>query len=203
MAGTEFVLDLTGFKDRVGSHVDPGRYRVLVEDAEMDKSKAGNPMVNVWYKVLTPGPFEGVTLIDRLTITEKALFRIVGFMQAIGLPTPKKRLRLNLGLFIGKVLDVDVEDGEPYQGRVKSEIRGYLRAAAAESLNGAENDVMDLVPDDVTGAAVPDDAEVPEDLVVDEAEEVAEPVTQPTPIRREAAAIDEPEVVDLDTLDIG
>jgi len=123
---TFVTVDLTTYRDRVGGRIPEGRYLVQVEDAEMDQSKAGNPMINVWYRVLD-GDSEGATIVDRLTITEKAMFRVVGFMQAIGLPTPKKKVRLSLRQFVGKTLQIDVEDGEPYNGRIKSEVRGYLR----------------------------------------------------------------------------
>lgn len=130
----QVTVDLSNYKDRVGSRVTPGRYKVVVEDAEMDKSKAGNDMINVWFRVLE-GEHEGATVIDRLTITEKALFRVVGFMQGIGMPTPKKRLSLSPRQFVGKVLEIDVEDGEPYNGRVKSEVRGYTKVAAAPAVD--------------------------------------------------------------------
>lgn len=181
---TNFVLDLSNYKDRVGARVEPGRYRVVVDDCEMDKSKAGNPMVNVWLRIVG-GEFDGATLTDRLTITEKALFRVVGFMQAIGLPTPKKRLQVNLQQFMGKTLDVDVEDGDPYNGRIKSEVRGYIKvtggAAAAET--------TDL--DDVAVAAGDPDA------VVASAETVETHAAAPD------ASESAPEEVDLETLDLG
>ena len=137
----ELIVDLSNFKDRVGSRVAPDRYRVQVEDVEATKSQAGNPMVNVWFRIIG-GEFDGQTIVDRLTLSEKALFRVVGFMQAIGLPTPKKRLKLNIRQFVGKVLDIDVEDGEPYNGRVKSEVRAYIRAAGAQQAGG--DDLEDL-----------------------------------------------------------
>ena len=130
MAADELIVDLSNYKDRVGSRVAPDRYRVQVEDVEATKSQAGNPMVNVWFRIIG-GEFDGQTIVDRLTLSEKALFRVVGFMQAIGLPTPKKRLKLNIRQFVGKVLDIDVEDGEPYNGRIRSEVRAYIRAAGA------------------------------------------------------------------------
>jgi uncharacterized protein DUF669 len=124
----EFVIDLTNYKDRVGSRVTPGRYTVFVEDAETDTTSTGKPMINVWL-VIKGGEFEGSTIIDRLLPAhEKALFRVVGFMQAIGMPTPKRQMKLNVNAFRGKTLVVDIEDGEPYNGRVKSEIRGYYKA---------------------------------------------------------------------------
>jgi hypothetical protein len=159
----EVNIDLSNYKDRVGNRVLPGRYHVIVEDAEMDKSQAGNQMINLWLRV-QGGEFNGAVLVDRLTLTEKALFRVVGFMQAIGMQTPKKRLRVNIGTFINKGLDVDVDDGEPYNGRVKSEIRGYLRPVRGES-NGTAA-VADLPADleEFGGAEPPADESVPDEV---------------------------------------
>ena len=155
MPNDELSIDLSNFKDRVGQRVAPGRYTVVVDDAEPDTSKAsGNPMVNLWFRVIG-GEFDGATIIDRLVITEKSLFRVVGFMQALGLPTPKKRLKVNLRQFIGKSLLVDVEDGEPYRGRVKSEVRGYLQNKAAGAQQTTNDDLDDL--DDFTETPAPEE----------------------------------------------
>lgn len=145
----KLTIDLTNFKDRVGSRVAPGTYRVIVEDAEQDKSKAGNPMVNIWFKV-QGGDFDGATITDRLVLTEKSLFRVVGFMQAIGLPTPKKRLQISLGKFLNQVLEIEVSDGEPYNGRVRSEVRGYARVKKSEKASGADLDDLENVEEPET-----------------------------------------------------
>lgn len=140
----EVTIDLTNYKDRVGQRIQPGRYRVIVDDVEQDTAKSGNQMVNVWLRVVD-GEFAGSTLIDRLVLHQNSLFRVVGFMQAIGIPTPKKKLRLNISTFLGKVLDVEVDDGEPYNGRVKSEIRAYYRIAKADAdAADASTDLDDL-----------------------------------------------------------
>lgn len=175
MANDKIVLDLSNYKDRVGTRIAEGTYRVIVEDAEMDKSKAGNSMINVWFRV-QGGDFDGATVTDRLVLTEKSLFRVVGFMQAIGLPTPKKRLQLSLGQFMNKVLDITVEDGEPYNGRVKSEVRGYARVAKAEKQSGA--DLEDLGGD---------------------AEPVEEPAAEPVAETASAAPKEAPAAEDDDT----
>jgi hypothetical protein len=144
----EFVLDLTNYKDRVGSRVTPGRYKVYVEDAEMDKTKAGDPMINVWL-VIKGGEFDGATVIDRLLPkNEKVQFRIVGFMQALGMPTPKRAQKLSVRAFVGKTLMVDIEDGDPFNGRVKSEIRGYYKidqtkGAPTRPVKNADSDGLD------------------------------------------------------------
>lgn len=134
---TTVNIDLTNFKDRVGSRVPPGTYRVIVEDAELDKSKAGNTMINLWFNVQT-GENKGATIVDRLVLSEKSMFRVVGFMQALGFPTPKKKLQVDLKRFVNQTLDIEVRDGEPYNGRIKSEVAGYARVRKAEKQSEAD-----------------------------------------------------------------
>lgn len=145
----ELVVDLTQYKDRVGQRVAPGRYKVIVDDTEQDTAKSGNTMINLWLRVME-GEFKDAVIIDRLVLTPNSLFRVVGFMQAIGLPTPKKRVKINLRQFLNQVLLVDVEDGDPYNGRVKSEVRGYERAKDIK--REAPADLPDDDDDAQTGA---------------------------------------------------
>ena len=133
----KITLDLTNYKDRVGGRVEPGTYRVVVDDVEQDQSKAGNPMINVWFRV-EGGQFDGATITDRLVLTEKSLFRVVGFLQALGYPTPRKKLQLDTGKWLNQRLEITVDDGEPYNGRVKSEVRGYAKIAKAEKQSEAD-----------------------------------------------------------------
>lgn len=154
-------VDLTGYKDRFGTNVPPGTYTVVVSDVEEDKSKAGNAMLNVWYDVVG-GDNDGATLIDRLVVSEKSLFRWVGFMSATGLPTPKKRLKIDTAKFVGRKLRIVVEDGEPYNGRVKSEVRGYMPLPSAA--NGKAEDAPDPLADldDEPAPANAPDEDVPQ-----------------------------------------
>lgn len=199
MASNAVVIDLSNYKDRFGQYIDPGRYRVVVEDAEMDTSKAGNPMVNLWLTV-QGGDFDGATITDRLTITEKALFRVVAFMSAIGLPTPKKRLQVSLQQFIGKRLEIDVEDGDPYNGRVRSEVRGYMRikAAAAEEVA----DVADLDADEEEPTP---ESEYVSDEPTDYDEDAEPEKAKAAAVKKARVKRAEPveEELDLDELDLG
>lgn len=130
----KMIVDLTNYKDRFGQHVEPGTYNVSVVDAEMDESRAGNQMVNVYLSILDDGPEKGATLVDRLHPNNpKAQFRFVAFMRAIGKPVERKRFELNLRALVGKVLEVEVADGEPYNGNVRSEIRAYNRSDMAKT----------------------------------------------------------------------
>ena len=143
----EVTIDLSNFKDRVGQRIQPGRYRVVVDDVEQDTAKSGNQMINLWLRVVE-GEFSGSVLIDRLVLHQNSLFRVVGFLQAIGVPTPKKKLRMNIQSFLGKVLEIEVDDGEPYNGRVKSEVRAYYRITSAEAtdLDTSQDEGDEIVP---------------------------------------------------------
>lgn len=142
----KLVIDLSNFKDRTGSRIPEGTYRVVVDDAEQTEARSGNTMINLFLRV-QGGEFDGATLVDRLVLTEKSLFRVVGFMQAIGLPTPRKRLQISLNQFVNKQLEVQVEDGEPYNGRVKSEVRGYAKIRKSEKQSEADLDDLGDEPE--------------------------------------------------------
>lgn len=187
------TIDATNFKGD-GDRIPEGRYRVAVETVELDKSKAGNPMINVWFRVVG-GEFDGSTLKDRLVLTEKSLFRVVGFLNALGIQVPKKKVNVDFHKTLGKQMEVDVADGEPYNGRVKSEVRGYLRLAksSAATTPDTSDDVADL-----------DDVDEAEALATTTPEEHApdverEPAKKAEPVAAAAVADDE---IDLDELDL-
>lgn len=127
-SSNNIVVDLTNYKDKVGARVPEDTYKVIVEDAEPDTARSGNPMVNLWFRI-HGGEHDGATIVDRLVLTDKSMFRVVGFLQALGIQTPKKRLSLDISKFIGRSLEITVRDGDPYNGRVKSEVSGYAKLA--------------------------------------------------------------------------
>ena len=122
-----FTFDFTNFRETGSAHVPAGTYRARVNDFEETESKAGNAMFVVYLEIID-GPYTGKQIIDRLPQTEKAMFRSAAFLQALGVKIAKKRIALNPKSLIGRPVDILVEDGEPFNGRVKSEVREYLRA---------------------------------------------------------------------------
>lgn len=155
MADSKFVFDLTNFKDRRGGRVPEGTYKVAVDDVEVTKIKQGEnegkPMINLYLRVVG-GEFDGVTIMDRLPQTEKALFRTANFLQAIGMKTPRKRIQLDLNSLVGKYLEITAVDGTPYQGEIRSDVRSYARVAKAEK--PTERDIEDT-PEDLPAEEAP------------------------------------------------
>lgn len=128
MAG--ITIDLSNYKERSSARVPEGEYLVNVEDLEMTETRKGDPMLVVYLKIIG-GDSDGLNLVDRLTLTEKAMFRAVGFLQGLGIKTPKRRIQVDPAKIVGRKVRVEVGDGDPYNGVVRSEIRSYIRVAKA------------------------------------------------------------------------
>lgn len=163
------TFDFTNYKDTSSAHVPPGTYHAEVIDFEETTSKAsGNPMFIV-YLGITEGPYTGQQIIDRLPQTAKAMFRSAAFLQALGVKIAKKKIALNPRSLIGRPVDIVVEDGEPYNGRVKSEVREYLRATAPAKAEPEEDPLADgdeiEEPAPAEEAAKAEPAEAEEDAV--------------------------------------
>ena len=137
------IIDLSNYKDSGNVRIPEGRYRAIVDDVDLDKSRAGNSMIKVWMRVLG-GEHDGAVILDRLTLTDKAMFRVVGFMQGIGIKTPKKKLQINLKTFLKRQADIEVVDGEPYNGRIKSEIAQYIRIAQPAAADEGDDELDEL-----------------------------------------------------------
>ncbi len=165
--GTNVTFDLTRYRDRNSSHVDEGRYRVQIEYVESTEAKSGNPMLNVGMRVVD-GQFKGSMFIDRLTLVENAMFRSVSLLNALGYPAkPGKKLRLDVDKWVGRQLLVDVEDGDPYKGQVKSEVRGHI--ALPKDMEAEDTDLDDdAEPEDEDVEDVDPDDEDYDDEVDDE-----------------------------------
>lgn len=162
------TFDFTHYRDTSTAHVAPGTYHAEVSDFEETTSKAGNAMFVVYLEI-TSGPHAGQQIIDRLPQTEKAMFRSAAFLQALGVKIAKKKIALNPRALIGRPVDILVEDGEPYNGRVKSEVREYLRATQPAKAEPEDA----LMADGVGEASASDEPAKPElDATVEDAVEL-------------------------------
>lgn len=153
MSSDDLVLDLTNYKDTTGSYVTPGRYPVVVEDAELGKSSnKGTPQLTLWLRVVG-GDFDGSSLVDQLYLTEKSLFRTVGFLQALGIKTPRGKLTFKLQTFLNRRLFVVVED-DTYNGKTRSRVSAFEKLVTAEGASSEDFDEFAAL--DSTSAAVDD-----------------------------------------------
>lgn len=122
-----FFIDFTGYKDSGSAHLtahEDGLYLVRVVDAELVETKKGDPMVNLYYNVVG-GPHDGEQLIDRLVLTDKARWKAKKVLSALGIKVSLTNMQIPFKLIIGRTLVIKAEDGEPYNGETRSEIRDH------------------------------------------------------------------------------
>lgn len=195
---SNIVIDLSNYKDSGNVRIPEGRYRAIVDDVDLDKSRAGNTMIKVWMRVLG-GEHDGAVILDRLTLTAKAMFRVVGFMQGIGIKTPKKKLQINLKTFLKRQADIEVVDGEPYNGRIRSEIAQYIRVAQPKAEESSEDDLdaLEAATEDEAPAKSSSDAKKAEAAAI-----VQDVDTEDTEPDNPWDAGDDSDSVDVDDLSI-
>lgn len=150
------ILDLTNYRDRNGARVPEGNYLVQIEEIEVGKSaQKGTPQWTVYLRIIG-GDQDGLTLIDRLYLTENAMFRVVGFLNGIGVKTSKKRMKIDTAKLVGRKARVDVADGEPYNGTIRSDVKSYQRFVAAEA--ESDEELGDDLPEEQEEAPKPSKA---------------------------------------------
>lgn len=161
-----FYVDFSNYKDRSSARLPEGEYLVRVGDAEATTTKKDDPMVNVFLTVVG-GPYADSPIIDRLTITEKALWRVANALRALGFKVEKRNMNIPIKSMIGRTMVIKVSDGEPYNGEVRSEIRSYAPAGtfkgydflSVEAAPAAESEV--LAEDPAVEAAADEATETP------------------------------------------
>lgn len=149
-----FYVDFSNYKDRSSARLPEGEYLVRVADAEVTETKKGDPMVNVFLTV-AGGPYADSPIIDRLTITEKALWRVANAFRALGFKVEKRNMNFPIKAMIGRTMVIKVSDGDEYNGEVRSEIRSYAPAGTFKGydfLGEVEKatETADLPVDDAT-----------------------------------------------------
>lgn len=152
-----FYVDFSNYKDRSSARLPEGEYLVRVSDAEATETKKGDPMVNV-FLVVAGGPYADSPIIDRLTITEKTLWRVANALRALGFKVEKRNMQIPIKAMIGRTMVIKVSDGDEYNGEIRSEIRSYAPAGAFKGYDfltpEAKSDEVEVDPTAETETAV-------------------------------------------------
>jgi Protein of unknown function (DUF669) len=172
------VVDFTNVTAGGRVRIPEGDYRVAVKSVKHDTSKAGDPML-VWEFELVEGKHKGKVLKDYTSLTPKALWKLKGLLEAMGITVPNKRVALRLEKYAGVQLGITAIDDE-YEGKISSKVGDYI-----------SEDVLDA-----------DDEEEDEDLEdeedEEEEEEEPEPPKKSKKSKKSKKVEDDEEIEDLD-----
>lgn len=127
--GSSVNLDLSGVE--VSRKAIPeGTYAVVVNKAELTKSREGNNMIKMEFEV-TEGPHKGAKLFENCSLQPQALFKLKSVMLALGMNIPNGSFDLDTNDLVG--LNCEVEVGhETYEGKKRARILEYINAEEAD-----------------------------------------------------------------------
>lgn len=109
-----------------------------------NSKEADTPYVRVSLEIVD-GKYKGEKVGDYLYLTDKSLWRLRSFLEAMGVAVPKKKVNVNFKKYIGKELGITLGDDE-YQGRIRSRVTDFLDL---DTLRGADEDDEDFDDEDV------------------------------------------------------
>lgn len=138
--GSSVNLDLSGVE--VSRRAIPeGTYAVVVNKAELTKSREGNNMIKMEFEV-TEGPHKGAKLFENCSLQPQALFKLKSVMLALGMDIPNGSFDLDTNDLVG--LNCEVEVGhETYEGKKRARILEYINAEESDEEEEDSDDSED------------------------------------------------------------
>lgn len=193
------ILDFSNYAEQQTTEgLKEGSYLGRITKAvEIEAKSTGNTFILLNIKALSgpDGVIEGTAvLVDRLTLTESALFRMANFLPAIGIPVENK-VTFDSKQFIGKKV-VAIVEMEEYNGKNRPAVKRYAHASTwqgelpAAPATAAANDFEEEAEEVSTVADSGADSNVAESVSTDGA------VSADDSVDAENGSID----VDLDEL---
>lgn len=128
------ILDFSNYAEQQTSEgIQAGKYLARITKAVDLESQKGNTYILLNMQVIG-GPKEHVesksVLVDRLTLSGNALFRMANFLPAIGIPVDKK-VAFDSKQFVGKKV-VAIVEMEEYLGQPRPAVKRYAPVSTWE-----------------------------------------------------------------------
>ena len=116
-------VDMTGVETY--SKASEGIHTAKVSELLEKTSQGGDSMLQFAFEIIK-GDDKGCKVFESFVLTDKALWKLKAFLQAIGMKAEGK-LKLDLDKLIGKICDIEVF-WEEYNGQTRAKISDYYKA---------------------------------------------------------------------------
>lgn len=116
-------VDMTGVETY--SKASEGIHTAKVSEILEKTSQGGDSMLQFAFEIIK-GDDKGCKVFESFVLTDKALWKLKSFLQAIGMKAEGK-LKLDLDKLIGKICDIEVF-WEEYNGQTRAKISDYYKA---------------------------------------------------------------------------
>lgn len=144
------TVDFSGVESGGAPRLPEGDYLAKVKSIKKTTAESsGNTMLK-WEWEITEGKHKGKVLRDNTVLSPRALWRLKKVLEALGVEVPDSALKLDLKSYIGESCGITVTDGEPYEGRIKSEISDFIdeSVVTGDDVEDDEDDSDDDSDDD-------------------------------------------------------
>lgn len=140
--GKKLKVDLTGVESY--TRCPEGEWLARVKKAEMGEVQgSGDDCIKAQFEVIQ-GSAKGNTVFETFSLSEKALWKLKSFLEAIGMKASGK-LTIDLDKLAGKTCVIDVIHDE-YNGTKRAKISSYMKPT--DDSEGEDEDDEDIDEDD-------------------------------------------------------
>lgn len=116
-----------------------GEWLAQLKKAEMGEVQgSGDDCIKAQFEVIK-GSAKGNTVFETFSLTEKALWKLKSFLDAVGMKSNGK-LTLDLDKMEGKVCIIDVIHDE-YNGQKRAKISSYIKPGEDEDIDDEDEDI--------------------------------------------------------------
>lgn len=136
--GQKLKLDFTGVESF--QRAAEGIHTVKIATAEVKQSSGGNDMIVVAFEV-TKGSDKGARVYDNFVLTDTALWKLKGLLQAVGMKADGK-VQLDTDKLIGKVCQINVQH-EEYDGKLRARCESIMKFSADAEEDDDDEDLED------------------------------------------------------------
>ena len=131
-------VDMTGVESY--SKASEGIHTAKVAEILEKTSQGGDDMLQFAFEIIK-GEDKGSRVFESFVLTDKALWKLKSFLQAVGMKADGK-LVLDLDKLIGKICDIEVFH-EEYNGQKRAKISDYYKVGKGGSTEDEETDSDD------------------------------------------------------------
>lgn len=131
-------VDMTGVESY--SKASEGIHTAKVAEILEKTSQGGDDMLQFSFEIIK-GDDKGSRVFESFVLTDKALWKLKSFLQAVGMKADGK-LVLDLDKLIGKICDIEVFH-EEYNGQKRAKISDYYKVGKGGSTESEEDEADD------------------------------------------------------------
>lgn len=136
-------VDMTGVESFV--RCEEGEHIAVLKSIEEKPASSGNDMLTAAFEVIK-GTSTGARVYDNFVLTEKALWKLKGFLEVLGMKADG-RIVLDLDKLVGRTCIINVLH-EEYNGSLKAKIDWYKKLEVDDEEDEDDDDEDDDIDDE-------------------------------------------------------